>query len=148
MLSAMEAGNPPESVAFGQATHPGDEPAPLAPQGPVPGPLASPDPTPATTAPPPRTVADRAATLATERTPYLGAPAFGHTSLGRTWAALLRDHLQVEVPALPGHVVALMMVALKLHRAVRPFPIREDDYVDGHVYLDFAHEFATVEKQP
>lgn len=62
----------------------------------------------------------------------------GHTRLGRTWAALLSEYLQTDVADLPPHIVELMLVALKLHRACRPFGRNEDDYVDGLNYLGFA----------
>lgn len=62
----------------------------------------------------------------------------GHRRLGRAWAAILSDFMQEDLPDLPPHVVELLLVALKVQRAARPFRRSEDDYVDGLNYLQFA----------
>jgi hypothetical protein len=39
-------------------------------------------------------------------------------------------------------VVLLMMAANKINRAVLPLPPQDDDYVDGRIYFQLAHESA------
>ena len=83
-------------------------------------------------------LANVAKAIESQRHAVHGSFTMGHTLLGRTWAALLSEHLQVEVQDLPPHVVELLLTALKLHRASRPFRRSEDDYLDGLNYLRFA----------
>lgn len=73
-----------------------------------------------------------------ERGQGYGDPQAGGKALGKTWAGILSDALQTEIPDLSPRVVYLMMAALKLNRAARPFKFSQDDYVDGIAYLHLA----------
>lgn len=76
--------------------------------------------------------------LEAERQAEHGPSQDGHRRLGRGWAALLSEWLQKDIPDLPPHVVELMCVELKVHRAARPFLRNQDDYDDAAAYLAFA----------
>lgn len=78
--------------------------------------------------------------IVTAREPIHGPHLRGHTLLGRSWGALLSEHLQSDVPDLPPHICELMLTQLKLHRAARPFTRDPDDYKDAVNYLKFAEE--------
>lgn len=78
-----------------------------------------------------------------ERQPIHGDFRDNLRQTGRTWAALLSNHLQFNVPDLPPHVVAAMMVSFKLERAVRPFQKEDnEDWCDARNYLDVGEETA------
>lgn len=63
-----------------------------------------------------------------------------HQNLGMMWSALIQQHYQIDLDhPLPGHLVARMMVALKLCRLAFT-PGHEDSIRDARVYAVIAEE--------
>lgn len=59
---------------------------------------------------------------------------------GKQVTALLEQHYQMELPhPIPGYVMAHIMVAIKINRAVVPLKESKDNYDDAHNYLDIAY---------
>lgn len=69
-----------------------------------------------------------------------GPVRFGAEQTGRVWAAIISEQLQTEIPDIPPHVVLLMMAAMKINRAVRPFRQKQDNYTDGIAYVQLAED--------
>lgn len=68
--------------------------------------------------------------------------------LSKTWTAILESHFQQRLDHdIPPHVVADMLVALKLLRSSMPTGYRADDYADAHVYLTIADELEKGSKK-
>ena len=76
-----------------------------------------------------------------ERQVVYGPPEENHRGIAQMWACLLQPWADriANMEPLPPHVVALMMVALKLNRSRRKF--KADNYDDLIVYLKFAREW-------
>ena len=75
-----------------------------------------------------------------ERGKVYGAPRHSHTNIGLSWTGLIQQHYGITLPhPLPDHLVALMMTTFKCQRSARVH--HPDNFVDGHVYLDFADRF-------
>lgn len=56
------------------------------------------------------------------------------------WTAMIQQHYQQQLDhPIPGHLVARMMVALKLCRLAYT-PTHEDSVQDARVYLNIAEE--------
>ena len=72
---------------------------------------------------------------------------FGFTNLGRSWAAMLSEHLRVIIPDIPAHVVTLMVAEMKMHRASRPWRRDFDDFVDLKNYVDFAADSSLYRRE-
>lgn len=84
--------------------------------------------------PPTETILEEAERLVGgDRNAAYGHPLDDFDSLGRAWGALLTRHLRMPVPDIPGEVVGLLMVALKLNREVH-VPKR-DNLTDAAGYL-------------
>lgn len=63
-----------------------------------------------------------------DRNDDYGPPLVDLGNIGRSWAATLSNHLGQEIPDIPAHVVALLMIQLKCIRyAHRP---KHDSLVD------------------
>lgn len=61
---------------------------------------------------------------------------------GQVWSAMINQWLgKGDLPPLPGALVCLMMVAVKLNRLSRT-QSHEDSYLDAHTYLEMAKELA------
>lgn len=76
-----------------------------------------------------------------ERSKTYGGCKPNHDNLGLVFTGILQQHYQIEMPhPLPGHVVALMMAALKATRASNPFGFNADNYLDGKAYFAIAEE--------
>lgn len=76
-----------------------------------------------------------------EREQVYGEPRACHAHIGVAWGALL-DHAKYEGGAVPAHLVAAMMAALKLVRGVTAGgAYHEDSFDDAKVYTTFAGEF-------
>lgn len=69
-----------------------------------------------------------------ERAATYGHPKGDFKAIGRTWAALLEQHLGTEIPDIPPEVVGIMMASLKLCRLAAT-PSHRDSQVDGIGYL-------------
>ena len=85
------------------------------------------------------------AKLSIERREVYGCPLENHRGIAMAWAGLLQPHAE-DIAAgkpLPPHMVALMMVALKLNRMRRVH--KEDNYEDLTVYLSFANAWQKEE---
>ncbi len=79
--------------------------------------------------------------IKTDRRQVYGDPKENHEGIAQIWASLLQPHaarIAAGVPV-PPHVVALLMVALKLNRMRLVY--HEDNYDDMRNYLDFAQEW-------
>ena len=83
--------------------------------------------------------------VAQERWEEHGDPTVGHTQLGQIWAGMLGSYLGTRIPDLPPHLVELMMVAQKVHRAARRGPRNPDDYEDARAYLGFAEHDSALD---
>lgn len=78
-----------------------------------------------------------AATVA-ERGKSYGDPSINLTGIGLHWTAILRNHFQnLDIPVIPGHVVALMFAGAKLNRLAKS-PDHEDSEHDLRCYLSLA----------
>jgi hypothetical protein len=71
-----------------------------------------------------------------ERQRTYGSVVLSHQMIGKSWTALLSNWLGMELPNLPGHVVAQMLCTFKVQRMGRGF--HEDNYVDLRNYAKFA----------
>lgn len=82
-----------------------------------------------------------------DRGQVYGPPRENHIGIAQMWAPLLQPHWQAirRGDPLPEHVVALMMVALKLDRMRLAFSA--DNYLDLVVYLGFAHDWQREHKR-
>jgi hypothetical protein len=77
-----------------------------------------------------------------ERGKSYGDAKINCSGIGLQWTAILRNHFQREdIPIIPGNVVALMMVGLKLNRLAKS-PDHEDSDHDARAYLSIAKELA------
>lgn len=75
--------------------------------------------------------------IAAERGKVYGDPKRSHANIGLEWTGILQQYFDIELPhAIPPHVVAEMMVALKVNRSLRVH--HEDNYDDRAVYTSFA----------
>lgn len=76
--------------------------------------------------------------LKAERQEVYGDPIENHKGIAQMWACLLQPHAEriARMEPLPEHVIALMMVGLKLNRMRRRY--KQDNYDDLRVYLGFA----------
>jgi hypothetical protein len=76
--------------------------------------------------------------LKADRQEVYGDPIENHKGIAQMWACLLQPHAEriARMEPLPEHVIALMMVGLKLNRMRRRF--KQDNYDDLRVYLGFA----------
>lgn len=75
-----------------------------------------------------------------EREKVYGPPEKGFKRVGEAWAALLNEHFLCELPALPPHLVGLMLASLKLQRAAKPYEGHLDNYVDATNYVALAQQ--------
>lgn len=81
-----------------------------------------------------------------ERGSKYGNALINHDAIGKQWTGLLENHFNAKLPHdIPGFMVALMMVAVKLNR--ESFAHTSDNYVDGHNYLDIAAECRQAEEK-
>jgi hypothetical protein len=78
-------------------------------------------------------------TLLQRRAQY-GETPFTQETDAEIWHGLLQRHFQIKLPPLSPYMVPLMMTAIKIARAAGPFPLNEDDYVDGIGYLTIARK--------
>jgi len=86
----------------------------------------------------PQTTAAHRQAITEERGKVYGPPKQNHEGIAMMWASLLQPHagrIGAQTP-LPGHVVALMMCALKLNRMRICY--HKDNYDDLHNYADIA----------
>jgi nucleoside 2-deoxyribosyltransferase len=81
-----------------------------------------------------------------ERQQVYGDPLENHKGIAQMWAPLLQPHWRTIKDGMPiqAHVVALMMVALKLDRMRLVY--HADNFADARNYLAFAEEFQTCTK--
>ncbi len=79
--------------------------------------------------------------LKADRQKVYGPALQNHAGIAQMWACLLQPHAEriARMEPLPPHVVALMMVALKLNRMRIEF--HKDNYDDLTNYLSFAEEW-------
>lgn len=84
---------------------------------------------------------DRLAAIKAERQKVYGEPKENHAGIAQMWAPLLQPHADriKSGEPIPTHVVALLMVALKLDRMRLAFS--QDNYDDLRNYLSFAEEW-------
>ena len=77
-----------------------------------------------------------------ERAQRYGDFYLGHLNLGRLWRGILSNHLKMDLPEIPAHVVLLMMCASKLNRAAGESAGEpdNDNYADLRVYAQLAAE--------
>lgn len=62
-------------------------------------------------------------------------------AIGLVWSGMLRQHLNMDIPPLPAHMVSLMHTVVKNLRAVTHNAKHHDDnYTDALNYTRFAHE--------
>lgn len=76
-------------------------------------------------------------TLAARGQSY-GDPSDRFRSIGWIWRGILENHFGSELPEeIPARIVSLMLAGMKLSRASRPRPHREDNFLDaiGYLYL-------------
>lgn len=77
-----------------------------------------------------------------ERTAVYGDPLECHTVIGYVWAGIIRASAPDNyVDPISPKTVALMMAALKLVRAARPYKRDNDAYEDALNYVEYAREF-------
>lgn len=93
--------------------------------------------------------AQRAEQVNQERIATYGDPVFSMGQIGKHWGAIVRTFLQnrlpngaiENIPDLPAHIVATMLMALKIHRMSTPFARKDnDDYVDLRNYASYAEQ--------
>lgn len=76
-----------------------------------------------------------------DRTKVYGPSGPLHRAVGLMWTGILEAHYGIKLPhAVPAHVVALCNASVKLCRASHDASFHEDNYVDGHNYLDIAYD--------
>lgn len=81
--------------------------------------------------------------LIAERGKVYGPNPFNQETVAQAWKATLESHFQVRLPGpIPGYIVALMMVQLKVLRAACPFQYHQDNYDDLHGYGKIAEKCA------
>ena len=68
-----------------------------------------------------------------------GSIHLSHQSYGHIWKGLLETHFEMELPPLPGHVVAAMLAAMKVARSVVPRDYNDDNEVDAMNYTSFIY---------
>lgn len=79
--------------------------------------------------------------LVQQRQKHYGPPLVCHANIGEVWGGLLAQADWRGGPV-PPHVVAAMMAALKLVRAVTGgAEFNGDSFDDAAVYVKFAHDF-------
>lgn len=72
---------------------------------------------------------------------YYGDAKKNHDTVGLMFTGLLERHYEISLPhPVPGHVVALMMAAVKLNRAATPLKFNPDNYLDGCAYVEIARD--------
>jgi hypothetical protein len=91
---------------------------------------------------------DEVAQVKHDRQKIYGNPRENHAGIAAAWAGLLQPwHEEIRRgEALPPHVVALLMVALKTNRMRRVF--HDDNFTDLLAYLDFAREWQRTAPPP
>ena len=84
---------------------------------------------------------DKLAAIRAERHKVYGDPKENHIGIAQIWAPLLQPHAAAVAAGapLPPHVVALMMVGLKLDRMRITY--HQDNYDDLRNYLLFAEQW-------
>jgi hypothetical protein len=75
-----------------------------------------------------------------ERGKVYGDPKRNHEGIAQMWASIFQPHAETiaQGKPLPGHVIALCMVLLKVNRMRLRY--HQDNYDDLRNYLDFAQE--------
>ncbi len=68
-----------------------------------------------------------------------------HSTIARTWQAMLEQHWQMDLPDLPPEMVALMMATVKINRLCKTLG-HEDSTHDGKIYLQLAQDIAVTSK--
>ena len=82
-----------------------------------------------------------------ERSAIYGDPESAHSAIGDVWMGILNaSNPDLQLGSIPPRIVALMMAALKLVRAARPYKRDEDAYDDAMNYVQYAREFDGREK--
>lgn len=81
--------------------------------------------------------------LRAARMPFYGDPYVSHSAIGYAWGGLLTQAgLCPCGTAVPPHIVAAMLAAMKLVRsATQNADHRQDSYDDAAVYTIFSDEF-------
>lgn len=81
-------------------------------------------------------------TLRTERAKVYGDARESHANIGKAWGAALERAGYIVGQPVPEHLVAAMMVMLKVLRGITSGgEHRQDSYDDAKVYVDFVSEF-------
>jgi hypothetical protein len=78
------------------------------------------------------------AEIISERGKVYGDPKENHDGIAMQWAPMLQPHWEAirDMKPLPAHVVALLMVLVKVNRMRLVY--HEDNFSDAANYLDFA----------
>ena len=88
---------------------------------------------------PPREI-DKVAAIIEERGKVDGDPESSHANIGLAWTALLQRFYNIKLTEpIPAHLVAMMMVQLKLQRGCVTF--HDDSFLDANAFLRFAEQF-------
>jgi len=62
-----------------------------------------------------------------------------HNSYGKIWAGLLSTHFEIDIPDIPGHVIASMLATMKIARSIVPRDYNSDNEVDAMNYTSFIY---------
>lgn len=82
---------------------------------------------------------DKIDALLAERRSVYGPNPFNQETVAQAWQSTLESHFQTKLPGpIPSHIVALMMVQIKVLRAACPFKYQQDNYNDMHGYTKIA----------
>jgi len=81
-----------------------------------------------------------------ERGQVYGDPYESHVNIGIAWTGLLRQ-AGILKPGIriKASTVAQMMVVFKMQRSAIVF--KDDNYIDGHAYMNFAEQFQDKERK-
>jgi hypothetical protein len=80
----------------------------------------------------------KVSTIEKERGGQYGAIFNSHKQIGEQFRVILSAHYAIDLPPIPSHVCAAMLLGLKLIRCITPVgKFQMDDFYDMQNYMDF-----------
>ncbi len=79
--------------------------------------------------------------IMSERQERYGDPSVNMSTTGKMFTGMLEQHFGEPLPGfIPGYIVALMHVTIKVSRMCHRSPLHQDNYDDAHNYLEIARK--------